>query len=136
MKLVQSLVFSNLDWCNSVYTGMPNSYLRPLQKILHSAVRLVIRMPRFSYNRITPVCINLHVLPIKARIKYKICVLTYKALKYGQPTYLAELLHYRDLNRSLRGGQSRLLFEPIVASSSYSNRCFEYSAPRMFNSLP
>ena len=40
----------------------------------------------------TPVCINLHLLPFKARIGYEICLLTYKALRFGEPRYLADLL--------------------------------------------
>ena len=33
MKLINSLVLSNLDYCNSIYAGLPNSHLRPLQNI-------------------------------------------------------------------------------------------------------
>ena len=39
--------------------------------------------------QITPICIDWHILPIKARIKYKIFHLTSKALKYGKQSNLA-----------------------------------------------
>ena len=93
-------------------------------------------IPRFSRDYITPVCIQLHFLPLKARIKYKICLLVFKALQYGQPAYLRELLQYNAPTRILRNDRTDRLIEPIVAQSSYSDRCFYSCAPKMFNSLP
>ena len=141
IKLVHGLVLSNLDFCNSIYAGLPNLYLHQLQNIINSAARLIVRMPRLSQECITPVCINLHFLPIKARIKYKICMLVYKALSYGQPSYIADMLKYRasSARRPLRNDRQMQLEEPIIAPSLYSNRCFSYCAPRiciLYNSLP
>ena len=84
----------------------------------------------------TPICINLHFLPIKARIMFKVCLLVYKAVNYGQPSYLAELLQHRNSNRVLRNTSNDELVEPIIAQTLYSNRCFSYTAPRMYNALP
>ena len=136
MKLIHCLVLSHLDFCNSIYAGLPNSSLHHLQMIIHDAARLVVGLPRFSRERITPVCIELHILPVKARIQYKICLLVYKALNFGQPQYLAELLHFRVPSRTLRGDYLRLLEEPMIGTTLYSNRCFTHCAPRMYNSLP
>ena len=36
--------------------------------------------------------IELHWLPLKARIEFKICLITCKALKFNQPSYIRELL--------------------------------------------
>ena len=106
LNLVHSLVFSHLDFCNSFCVDLPNTKLRPLQRIINNSARLVTQMPIFSRSRITPVCIDLHFLPLKARIKYKICLLTYKALKFRQPSYLVELLQQRTLTRTLRSEAS------------------------------
>ena len=35
---------------------------------------------------------KLHWLPVKARIEFKICLITCKALKFNQPLYIRELL--------------------------------------------
>ena len=104
MKLVHGLVMSHIDFCNSLYCGLPSKDLQPLQLIINGAARMVVGLPYFSRERITPYCIRLHFLPLKARIKYKICLLTFKAIKYGEPQYLRELLVRCDLNehRSLR----------------------------------
>ena len=50
--------------------------------------------------------------------------------------YLAELLNIRQISRDLRSSSDLRLDEPIIAQSNFSNRCFEYVAPRLYNSLP
>ena len=135
LKLVHNLIFSHLDFCNSLYFNLPNRDLRNLQLILNSAARIVVGMPVYSRERITPVNISLHFLPVKARIIFKICTLTYKALNEGDPAYLADLLSFHNVERTLRTHREGLLQEPIVASSSYSDRCFMSCAPRLYNSL-
>ena len=138
MKLVHCLVFSVLDFCNSLYYGLPNHDLHSFQILINSAARIVIGMPQFSRDRITPVCITLHFLPFKARIIYKICLLTYKAVKYGQPRYLANLLKKQvpATNMDLRNYSPDRLDEPMISRSVGINRCFSYSAPRLYNALP
>ena len=136
MKLVHGLVLSKIDFCNSIFYDLPDYDLRSLQLLINSAVRLVTGLPRFSRDHISPFLINLHILPIKARIEYKICLLTFKALHYGEPKYLAELLQKRENNSSLRSSSVRSLEEPIISRLTLSNRCFSYCAPRLYNSLP
>ena len=59
---------------------------------------------------------------MKARIIYKICLLTYKALKFGEPKYL---YIYEYL----------VPFEPRTSRCS-GERSFQYSASRLYNKLP
>ena len=136
LQLVHSLVLSHIDFCNSLYYGLSNTDLNPLQLILNSAARLIVNMPRFSRDRITPKCIDLHFLPIKARIEFKICLLTFKAIKYGKPSYLSDLLrpYMPESNVQLRS--SGRLNEPVLSTLTSSERCFEYYAPRLYNRLP
>ena len=117
---------------------MPNSDLHGLQIILNSAARIVTGMPRFTRDRITPVCIKLHFLPIKAKIIYKLCLITYKAFKFNQPKYLSELLkkYNPETSMNLRSIDEDRLNEPVVSRSTVVKRSFEYSAPRLFNMLP
>ena len=138
MKLVHGLVLSKIDYCNFIYYGLPNRDLRSLQLLINNAARIVCGMDRFSRERITPKCISLHILPLKARIEYKICLLAYKAIKYGQPSYLCTLLkpHEQARELPLRGERDGRLHEPVISRAAYSNRCFSYIAPRMYNNLP
>lgn len=138
LKLIHGLVFSHIDFCNSLYYGLPNTDLRSLQLIIHSAARVVAGMPCFSHDRITPVCIDLHFLPIKARIIYKICLLTYKAMNFDEPRYLRELLMKRSacVSRQMRSHDEGRLVEPYLSRLVSIRRCFEFTAPRLYNCLP
>ena len=136
MKLVHGLVLSKIDFCNSIFYELPDYDLRSMQLLINSAVRLISGLPRFSREHISPFLIELHILPIKARIEYKICLLTHKALHYGEPRYLAELLQQRELLPSLRSSSVRILKEPVISRLTLSNRCFSYCAPRLYNNLP
>ncbi|KAK3514057.1 hypothetical protein QTP70_002899 [Hemibagrus guttatus] len=51
--LVQSLVISRLDYCNSLLAGLPLNAIRPLQMIQNAAARLVFNLPKFSHNHPT-----------------------------------------------------------------------------------
>ena len=138
IKLVHGLVLSQLDYCNSLYYGLPNTVLHSFQMLLNSAARVIYQMPRFSRERITPKCIELHFLPIKARIEYKICILTYKALNFESPAYLADLLKPHEIisDMQLRNTGVGRLHEPFLSRSKIIDRCYEHCAPRLYNQLP
>ncbi|KAI4885598.1 hypothetical protein NFI96_013030, partial [Prochilodus magdalenae] len=65
--LVQSLVISRLDYCNSLLTGLPLRAIRPLQ--LNATARLIFNLPKFT--QVTPLLRSLHWLPVVARIRFK-----------------------------------------------------------------
>ncbi|KAK6305047.1 hypothetical protein J4Q44_G00238270 [Coregonus suidteri] len=50
--LVQALVISRLDYCNSLLAGLPACAIKPLQLIQNAAARLVFNLPKFSH--VTP----------------------------------------------------------------------------------
>ena len=72
--LIHNHVISRLDYCNSICYRLPNILLKKLQNIQNKAARLIKKIP--LRERIIPVLIELHWLPMKARIIYKICLLT------------------------------------------------------------
>ena len=134
--LIHNYVISRLDYCNSIYYGLPNYLLKKLQNILNRAARLIRGLS--PYDRITPVLIDLHWLPIKARIIFKINVFTFQAMKYGKPVYLRELLHdfQPEVNVTLRHNEELFRLEMPRSNSENGFRAFEKCAPRLFNSLP
>ena len=134
-KLVHCLVLSHLDFCNSILYGLPNYQLHSLQMILNAAVRTICNMPRFSIERVTPKAIELHFLPVKARIEFKICLLVHKALISGQPKYLFDMLK-PVTNSNLRSCTFGRLEEPFISRQIKVNRSFAYCAPRLYNKLP
>ena len=72
--LVQALVNSHLEYCNSLLAGLPFSMIKPLQRIKRSAACLVFYLPKFSY--VTPLFRDHHWLPVVARIGFKRRVLS------------------------------------------------------------
>ena len=69
---------------------LPASTLAPLQRVQNAAARLILNIK--PSDHITTALIQLHWLPVKYRIIYKICVLVHKALNELAPNYLRDLL--------------------------------------------
>ena len=78
---------------------------------------------------------NLHWLPIKQRIDYKLCLLTYKTLTNQQPTYLYISISFPSHSVSTRSSDSLVLSIPYVRSS-LGKRASSVISPRLWNSLP
>ena len=60
--LVQVLVRSKLDYCNSLLYGLPKNVIKQLQRVQNAAARVVTLSPKFCH--ITLVRMNLHWFPI------------------------------------------------------------------------
>jgi len=86
--VVQAFVSSRLDYCNSLLCGIAGNLLQKLQSVQNAAARLITRTERREH--ITPVHRELHLLPVRQRIDFKLAVLVYKELHGQLPQYLAE----------------------------------------------
>ena len=71
--LVQALVISRLDYCNSLSVGLPASATKPSQLIQNTAVCLVFNLPKFSH--VTPFLRDFHWLPVAVHIQFTMMVL-------------------------------------------------------------
>ena len=89
-SIVQYLVCSKLDFCNSLYYGLPSFQIQKLQRIQNVAARLILKQKKFEH--ITPTLIELHWLPVTYCLKFTILVLTFKCLNCMAPQYLKELI--------------------------------------------
>ena len=79
--LLHAFVTSRVDYCNSLLYGLP---------VLNAAARLVSHAPRCCH--VTPFLRELHWLPVRQRINYKILLLTFKTIHGKSPVYLQELI--------------------------------------------
>ena len=134
--LISNHILSRLDYCNTLYYAISKSRLKKLQRVQNRAARLITKIKQ--RERITPALIELHWLPVKARIEYKIILLTYKTLKHNEPKYLRKMLNRYDpgANPTTRlANETDRLHEPRT-NRNYGERAFNYSAPRLFNKLP
>ena len=73
--LVQGLVMAHLDYANALYFGLPDIDVKKLQRVQNIAARLILR--KTNHDSVTECLRELHWLPIRARIDFKILVLVY-----------------------------------------------------------
>ena len=71
--IVQALVISQLDYCNSLLCGLPTILIKRLQRVQNAAARVIAKAGRRDH--ISPILFKLHWLPVEFRIKYKILLL-------------------------------------------------------------
>ncbi len=88
--LVQSLFLSRLYYCNALLAGLLDNSFKPLQLIQNAAARLIFNEPKRMH--VTPLFINLHWLPISARIRFKALLFAYRTTSGSAPLYPNSLL--------------------------------------------
>ena len=85
-----ALVTSHLDYCNSLLYNLPDRDIERFQRVQNCLASVVCKASRF--NRSKPLLNFLHWLPVKYRIRLKLCTITFKAFLFHQPTYLFNYL--------------------------------------------
>ena len=82
------------------------------QKVTLLILLDLCRAPR--YCRITPLLYEMHWLPVRQRINFKILLFVFKAIHGIAPTYLRELVSItRPGNFNLRSSSDSLLLAPV-----------------------
>ena len=116
--------------------GLPAYQIAKLQRVQNSAARLVYMVPKFVH--ISPFLKELHWLPVKYRIEFKILILTFQAIYGLAPEYLCDLIQIRELpNYNLRRSNEIFLTVPSHESpNSIGDRAFKFAAPKLWNRLP
>ena len=104
--LVHGLVMLHLDYCNSLYYGLPDCDLHRLQRVQSIACKLVLKRSR--YDSCTECFTQLHWLPIRSRGQHKILTMVHNCLNLRAPEYLCNLLTYKSEIRPNRGLRSDL----------------------------
>ena len=82
---------------------------------------------------------DLHWLPIRPRITYKLCTIVYKCLHGAAPSYLTEMcvpVAASTGRRCLRSAARGDLMVSRTRTITYGSRSFAVSGPRVWNDLP
>ena len=127
-----AFVTSGLDYCNSLLYGLPECQMKKLQLVHNAAARVVVKKRKFDH--ISEDLKNLHWLPVKSRIDFKVLLLTWKALNDQAPDYLKEMLKYKEDKHDSRIKNALLI--PKTKLVTCGDRAFSIAAPTLWNSLP
>ena len=133
-NLVQSVVISRLDYCNSTYIGLPTTTTHKLQLSHNAAARIINKTRR--HEHITPILQELHWLPIMKRVQFKVLVYTFKAFHNEAPIYLCDLLSWYHPNRPLRSANRISLVPNRHRTVKLSRRLLDTAAATLWNDLP
>ena len=88
---VSALVWSSLDYCNSVLSELPSTTLNPLRRVLNAAIRLVANLGPRDHMSIEMK--ELHLLPMKYRINFNFCLIMHAAVTGQCPQYILDIVH-------------------------------------------
>ena len=127
---VKSHILSKLDYCNILLCNVSAQKLNSLTKVLHSAIRFVYNLKK--RDPISQYLKQAHILPVKFRIKYKLCLFVFKILHGISPQYLEDMAYIRfpsELN--LRSNNDHWKVE-----LSAPKRTIQYTMLHTWNELP
>ena len=73
---------------------------------------------------------------MRYRIIFKILEQNYKALNIQAPSYIKDLLKYKNSGRVLRFSNKHSLDKPIAKLKTYGDRAYSVAGPKLSNKLP
>ena len=123
------MICSLLDYCNSLVYGVSKYNVAKLQKIRNALCRIVFRL--YGTSHVTPFLQKLHWLPITYRILFKYNLITFKAMKFSQPTYLSSLIKTSSLT-----GANRLSLSSVCPRKAIGRRGFYNGFPHRMEQTP
>ena len=102
-----------------------------MQRVQNAAVRFIYNVKKSEH--ISQYLKKAHFLPIRFRIQYKMCLITFKILNGLSPRYLHDLVQLHIPKRSNLRSQSDC--HRLQVPSKYSNT-ISYKMTMLWNSLP
>ena len=133
--IVLGLIISHLDFANSLLIGLPDCDINQMQNVQNAMARLVVQGETLT----TEGCLKeLHWLPVKFRIVFKVAVLMYRCLIDMAPTYLQDLIALSpNRKQGIRSNSDyKRLLVPCVSRQTFAARSFSMMGPSTWNNLP
>jgi len=129
-----TFISCHLDYCNSLLYGVTDNVMRRVQSLQNTAARLITGAR--CRDHITPVLCQLHWLPVRRRVEFKLACLVSQALCGQTPIYLADDIHLvsKGNRRSLQSSSDNMCAVPRTYNS-FGDRSFGTVSPQIWNSL-
>ena len=132
-QLVQALVISCLDYCNSLLTGIPTSLMSWLEMVQNRAACLIFRSS--GHQSVTVLMKDLHWLPVTSCVLFTVLVLVFKCRNGLGPGYLTSMLSAYTPVRGLRSASYGLLVETQSKLRTVCDSAFSVVGPCEWNRL-
>jgi len=118
-----------------VLANLPVSTIAPLQRVQNAAARLIKGLrPR---DHVTSALRDLHWLPVRHRITYKLCVLTHLVHTGSSPSYLFGLVTATAnilFRKRLRSADTNR-YEPLTTRLKFGERYLSHDRPKAWHEL-
>ena len=126
--LVMGLVTSHLDYCNSLLYGLPAINMNKLQHVQNIASKLILQKSKYESNKLH--LMELHWLPICARIEFKMLVYVYNCLDNAAPVYMKKMPQRYSTREGLRSNNMEcLLVIPKTKRKTFADRSSSICGP-------
>ena len=136
-QLINSLAFSQIDYCSSLLFSLPSSNIKPLNRIIKSGIRTILFQPLIDHSSISMSTIQLKILTFPNRPAYRLLCIIHKTLDINFPKYLLESLSRPEITSiKLRSPIDNFILQAHLSHSCYQLRSFTCSAPIIWNKLP
>ena len=103
ITIINSLVFSKLYYCSSVWSNTSASNIRKLQGVQNFAARIVSGTRK--YDHVTPALKNLRWIPVELHLYLRDAILAFKSMTGRVPNYLRSNLIFRSREHQWLGDQ-------------------------------
>ena len=128
------LIILHLDYANSLLIRLPDCDIDRMQKVQNATARLVVQDETLT----TKECLKeLHWLPVKSRIVFKVAILVYRCLNNMAPKCLQDLISLNPIRKQgLRSNSDyKKLIVPYVSRQTFAARSFSIIGPNTWNNL-
>ena len=134
--LLLGLCISHLDYTNAILYGLPDVDIDKLQRIQTMCAKLVLN--RKKSDSATEALKELHWIPVRLRITFKLLMVIHRCLHGDAPKYLKDLLIRTPApERNLRSSiDTERLIIPRIKLKTFASRAFSVAGPTEWNKLP